>query len=360
MSLHKIDGAKDSQVHSRRIGDREFLPFPSYFSYPRLRKQTYMPVIMGPNSSAPSLPQQRGAFRKLVRNNVHGIATGLLSRLQTNPQAVTNLWQKYGGEPNTLMNDIVFGSKQPAVAVSPNATISGCGCKGKIGLAPTAPPSPPPNIPSHYVGVGNAAWINASPAGTNPVNPPLNDNAAGQPTQNNMNSYIASYNAGQDSNGYYGWYSSNGGWWWGSDSDAEMRAAYSQLVKAGVPQGFTGGLTPNAGPLPAPKAKGADIRAASNSIFSTACGLANASQGIMADVAATSGEDVSSGQSASQSATNILTLTGQCPASTTTLPVDTSPNLPPPPPPVLPSSFPWLPVIGGVAVLTGLWLAFKD
>lgn len=116
MALYKISGAH------RRINGHQFIPFdfPDYcFFAPR---RNYAQVI-GAGGASYSLDQQRGAFRALVRNNVNDIATKLYKAVKDMPHQVEAIWKQYGGEPNTLLNDIVEGEKRPSLNISDVASV---------------------------------------------------------------------------------------------------------------------------------------------------------------------------------------------------------------------------------------------
>jgi hypothetical protein len=357
MALYKIDGPAKRKLKGHVLPfNSAFSPMQSYFN-PGFRQ------VIGASTS--SLDQQRGAVRLMVQNNVHGIANTLHKMLQENPQQVLSSWKALGGEPNTLMHDIVNGNSKPfldaADAVTKGAAI-GCGnCNTKINgrrIGQTPPPNPIPQYIAYYAGTGSL--------GTNPL--------VSASDQALFNSYIASWQAGQDANGAYGWLVPGTNTWQtqGNQPDSPtspdvlMRAAYNTIVNAQKANGYNGMVTafkipllqPNPStsvytspgqtipvgnwpPPPSANPYAGCSSSGSSSLLSTAI---NVGAGALNTVVP------GAGSIAAGIASNALGGS----SSSCSVPADTSPYNPAPTPPVITSSIPWVPLGVAAAALTGL------
>ena len=334
MALYKLSGAK------RKVG-RPY-QYNAFHLFERQRRSTVVriPVLMAGASLSASDPyaQQRGAFRILVQNNIHGIANQLYSLLQKNPALVTAPWIAMGGEPNTIMHDIAQGNAKPAIDAGTAATLMLNGNTGaaKIGAKGSWPPT-----------LSTFTWY-AVNMGTLLINVP------GQLGNNDLflNQLYSSIMAGQDGNGYYGWWDANGNFWSGSDADAEMRTAYGQTSQwwqgpSNVAMNSAAG--PTLASTGGPKAKGADINAAAAASGSGCTGSQVAATA--ANIANTILPGVGNIIQAASNAVSGATGSG-CSV------VDTSPTLPPPAPPIIAVSYTTPLLIGGGLLLLigfGAW-----
>lgn len=61
------------------------------------------------------LAAPRGAFLGLVLLNVHGFATNLAKKIATDPAKVQNIWQKLGGDFNSLKKNVAKGVKHKRI-----------------------------------------------------------------------------------------------------------------------------------------------------------------------------------------------------------------------------------------------------
>src|ERR1700722_68311 len=107
----------------------------------------------------------RGMFLSAIHNNINGIATQMLAALSKNPNAINDIWQKYGGAPADIKELVLLGSQLPPTYVPGGATIG--------------------NIDTQYSRVG---------AGITPT-----------PTQQLYNMYMLLWQKGQGPGGWYGW-----------------------------------------------------------------------------------------------------------------------------------------------------------
>jgi len=330
MALYKMDGANNrirelsgsrSGVHSRGVIGFGDYPFKLDISFSE--HKSYAQVIGNPGDLP--LDQQRGAFRTLVRNNVHGIATALYKMLQSNPDKVKQAWQSMGGEYNTLMHDIVAGEAKPVLNISDVANMPLSLSGRKMGFA--YPSGAPPAIPIIYY----YADTYGDPAGRAVTDPT---------TLSIARIYAAAYPVGQDGNGYYSWYSPSGGWWSGPDADSEFRSAYNNgFMQNGVGSQSAG--APFKGPLP---------RGPQRTANAGTTALINAGAAALNTIIPGAG-------TAAAGIANSLIQNG-VPGN---IPVDTSPQYTPPPPPVI-SVFPVVPVMLGLgaAGLLTLFFVLKD
>lgn len=62
-----------------------------------------------------SLAEQRGAFLKLIENNLHGAATNLVALTQSNPEQLNVFWKNFGGSPDSLKEAILKGAAKKQV-----------------------------------------------------------------------------------------------------------------------------------------------------------------------------------------------------------------------------------------------------
>jgi Transglutaminase-like superfamily len=72
------------------------------------------------------IENQRGSFLEMVKMNVDGLATHLLTAMAKNPEGFSDFWGKIGGNVNEIKQAVLDGAKAP---ITSSATIAGFNLK---------------------------------------------------------------------------------------------------------------------------------------------------------------------------------------------------------------------------------------